>query len=59
MVFVLVPLDSNKEKPLHTHTLTHTLSLSLPHTHTHTHSKPNALIDFVGGWDLFRHVENR
>ena len=56
MVFVLVPLDSNKEKPLHTHTLTHTLSLSP--THTHTHSKPNALIDFVGGWDLFRHVEN-
>ena len=57
MVFVLVPLDSNRERPLHTHTLTHTLSLSP--THTHTHSKPNALLDFVCGWDLFRYVENR
>ena len=47
MVFVLVPLDSNRERPLHTHTLTH--SLSLPHTHTHTLNQMLFLILFVDG----------
>ena len=49
MVFVLVPLDSNRERPLHTHTLTHTLSLSPTHTHTHTLNQMLFLILFVDG----------